>query len=173
MGFEHHERLRDRQGAAFEGDLAFLHGFEQCGLGFRRGAIDLVGQQQVGEQRPFAQFELLGLHVVHRMPGDIAGHQVRGELDTCELAAEAAGEGTHQQCLAQPRNAFEQYMAAGDQRGEHIVDHAVLADHGFLQFSSYRLGQLAGALALLRSVVQCAGLDLTHKAFLKVCRWAT
>jgi len=108
------------------------------------------------------------------VPGDIAGHQVGGELDTCELAAEAAGEGAHQQCLAQPRHAFEQYVTTGNQRGEDVVDHGVLADHGFLQFRSYCLGQLTGALALLRSVALYAGLDLfTHKAFLKVCRWAT
>ncbi|MNY12213.1 hypothetical protein D3C86_1452820 [compost metagenome] len=41
---EHHERLRNRQWLAFEGDLPFLHGFEQCGLGFRRGTVDLIGQ---------------------------------------------------------------------------------------------------------------------------------
>jgi hypothetical protein len=102
--------------AAFEGDLALLHGFEQGGLGFCRGAVDLVGQQQVGEQRTFAQFELLGVQVVDGVPGDVAGHQVGGELDAGELTAETLGEGTHQQGLAQPRHAFEQHMTAGDQR---------------------------------------------------------
>ncbi|MNP18844.1 hypothetical protein D3C76_1113420 [compost metagenome] len=108
------------------------------------------------------------------MPGDVAGHQVRRELDTREFAAETACQCPDQQRLAQPRHAFEQYMAAGKQGGENIVDDSVLADHGFLQFMAHRLGQLAGTLALPDGVVDCIGLDrLTHNAFLKVCRWAT
>jgi len=63
-----------RQGAAFQGHLAFLHHFQQGGLGLGRCAVDFIGQQQVGEHRPFAQLELLALHVVHGMAGDIAGH---------------------------------------------------------------------------------------------------
>ena len=38
-----------RGGAAGDGPL--LHGFEQRGLCFGRGAIDFVGQHQVGEDR--------------------------------------------------------------------------------------------------------------------------
>ncbi|MCY1428674.1 hypothetical protein D9M71_445660 [compost metagenome] len=97
------------------------------------------------------------------MPGDIAGHQVRGELDACELAAEAAGEGAHQQGLAQTRHAFEQHVAAGDQCRQDVVDHAVLANHRFLQFFAYGLGQMAGTLTLLSGMARCVGLDrLTH-----------
>ncbi|MNQ61499.1 hypothetical protein D3C85_758140 [compost metagenome] len=154
--------------------MPFLHGFEQRSLGFRRGAVDLVGQQQIGEQRPLAQFELLGLQVVHRMSGNVAGHQVGGELDAREFATEAARQRPHQQGLAQSRHTFEQHMATGNQCRKHIVDDRVLADHGFLQFAAYRLRQLAGALALLLGMAGSVGLDrFTHKAFLKVCRWAT
>ncbi|MNY21874.1 hypothetical protein D3C86_1554510 [compost metagenome] len=102
---------------------------------------------------------MLGLHVIHGVPGDVAGHQVRGELDACELTAEATGEGAYQQGLAQPRHAFEQYVAASDQRGQHVVDHAVLANHGFLQFFAYGLGQMAGTLTLLSGMARCVGLD--------------
>ncbi len=46
----HHEegRLQFVRGGA-AGDGALLHGFEQRRLGLRRGAVDLVGQHQVGE----------------------------------------------------------------------------------------------------------------------------
>ncbi|MNV84628.1 hypothetical protein D3C71_1785150 [compost metagenome] len=108
------------------------------------------------------------------MPGDVARHQVRGELDSRELTAETAGEGAHQQGLAQTRYAFEQHVAASDQRGQDVVDHAVLANHCFLQFFAYGLGQMAGTLTLLSGVARYVGLDrLTHRAFLKDCRWAT
>jgi hypothetical protein len=42
-----------------DGDLAFVHGLEQRGLCFGRGAIDLVGQQDVGENRAALEFEFL------------------------------------------------------------------------------------------------------------------
>ncbi|MNR60884.1 hypothetical protein D3C85_1824840 [compost metagenome] len=54
-------------------------------------------------------------------------------------------------------------MTTGHQRREHIVDHAVLADDGFLQFDAYCLSQLAGALPLLRGMAGCIGTDrFTH-----------
>lgn len=149
---QHHERLRHRQGASFQGDLALLHHFQEGGLGLGRRAVDLVRQQQVGEHRPLAQLELLAGEVVYGVAGDVAGHQVGGELDAREAAVEAARQGAYQQGLAEPRHAFHQHVAAGEQRGEHVVDHRALADQGFLQFAAQGLGQLAGALALERRV---------------------
>ena len=108
------------------------------------------------------------------MAGDIAGHQVRGELNARKLAAEATGQRPHQQGLAQPGDAFEEDVTAGNQRRQHVIDHRLLADQRLVQFAAQRLRQLAGALALLGGVTGAAGLDLfTHNAFLKVCRWAT
>ncbi|KFF32555.1 hypothetical protein G039_0333980 [Pseudomonas aeruginosa VRFPA01] len=173
---QHHERLRHRQGAAFQGHLALLHHFQQGGLGLGRGAVDLVGQQQVGEHRALAQLELLAGEVVHGVTGDVAGHQVGGELDTREAAVEATRQGAHQEGLAEPRDAFHQHVAAGEQRGEHVVDHRTLADQGFLQFVAQGLRQLAGALALERRVGRGArlfGRLFAHRAFLRLCRWAT
>ena len=44
LGGDHDEWRGQGQAFAFEGDLVFLHGFQQGGLGFRRGPVDLVGQ---------------------------------------------------------------------------------------------------------------------------------
>ena len=126
--------------------MTFLHGFQQRCLGLGGGTVDLIGQQQVGEYRPLAQFELFGLQVVNGVAGDIAGHQVRGELDTGEITAKAAGQGSYQQGLAQAWHAFQQYVAACDQGGEHVVNHKVLANHGLAQFHAQRLRLLAGML---------------------------
>ena len=41
---DHHERLRHGARDAVHGDMPFLHHLEQRGLGFRRRAVDLVGQ---------------------------------------------------------------------------------------------------------------------------------
>ena len=70
------------------------------------------------------------MQVVNGMAGDIAGHQVGRELDAREIAVETTRQGTYQQGFAQPRDTFEQHMAAGDQRGKDIIDHLVLANHG-------------------------------------------
>ncbi len=173
-----HERLRHCQCPAFEGHLPLLHHFEQRRLSLGRCAVDLVGQQQIGEYRPLAQLELLALHVVDRMAGDVAGHQVRRELDARELATEAARQGTHQKRLAQSGDTFDQHVATGDQRGQNAVDDLVLADHRLVQFIAQRLGQLGGTCALAdgaggRGGAARIGDMFAHNAFLRLCRSAT
>ena len=51
LGGDHEERPGERVGHAVGGDLALLHGLEQRGLGLGRRPVDLVGQDQVGEDR--------------------------------------------------------------------------------------------------------------------------
>jgi hypothetical protein len=73
---------------AADRDLPFLHGFEKGGLRFRRCAVDLVGKNDVGEQRTGNEFELaLARRAVffdHFGAGDVGRHQVRRELNTAE-----------------------------------------------------------------------------------------
>ena len=45
----HHKRVGHFVRFTGNRDLAFLHHFEQGALHFGRGAVDLIGQQQVGE----------------------------------------------------------------------------------------------------------------------------
>jgi hypothetical protein len=49
---DHHEGARQHVRTAVDGHLAFVHGFQQRRLRLGRGAIDLVGQQEIGEDRP-------------------------------------------------------------------------------------------------------------------------
>ncbi len=175
LGGHHHERLGHDQRAPLEGDLALLHDFQQRGLGLGRRAVDFVGQQQVGEHRALAQLELLAGDVVHRVAGDVAGHQVRGELDSRELPAEAACQGAYQQCLAETGNALDQHMPPGDQRRQQPIDHLMLADHGLVQFLAQGLRQLAGTLVPTgrRNRIVRLRSGFAHRAFLMRCRWAT
>ncbi len=50
---------------AADRNLAFLHHFQQRALDFRRGAVDLVRQQQVGEHGTKGCIEFSGLLVVN------------------------------------------------------------------------------------------------------------
>ena len=72
---------------AVDGDLLLLHRLEQRGLRLRRGPVDLVGEHDLGNDRPGAELEVAGLLVVDRDAGDIARQQIRGELDALEACS--------------------------------------------------------------------------------------
>ena len=118
------------QRAALQAHLLFLHHLQQGRLGLGGGAVHLVGQEEVGEHGPLAEVELFALHVPHRMPHDIARHEIRGELDARESAPEGGGQGAHQESLAQTGDSFEQHVPAGQEGREHLADHSFLADQG-------------------------------------------
>ena len=96
----HQKRLRQRVGMRIHRHLAFVHGFEQGRLGLRRSAIDLIGQQHVGEHRAALEFELLFDGGVDRDPQNIGGKHVAGELHPLKGAIEGPGQGLSQRGLA-------------------------------------------------------------------------
>ena len=85
---QHEERVGQVERLPAGGHLVFLHRLEQGGLGLGRGAVDFVGQQQVGENRPLQELKspAAGIRVFleHVGAGDVRGHQVRRELDSPE-----------------------------------------------------------------------------------------
>ncbi len=60
--------------------------------------------------------------------GDVARHQVRGELDAAEIELHRVGDGADQQRLGEPRHAHEQGVPARQHRQQHLFDHLLLAD---------------------------------------------
>ena len=58
-------------GLAINGDAAFLHDFEEGGLGFGGGAVDFVGEEELGEDGALADAELLGGEVEEGVAGDV------------------------------------------------------------------------------------------------------
>jgi hypothetical protein len=117
-----------------DGDLALLHGFEEGGLGLGRRAVDLVGQDHVGEQRPLQELELAvaGAAVLlnHLRAGDVRRHQVGRELDAAEGQRQALGQGADHQGLGQPRHALQDAVPPAEQGDQQLLDDLVLAhDH--------------------------------------------
>jgi hypothetical protein len=51
LGGQHEERVGSLCRWPADRHLPLLHGFQQGGLGLRRGPVDLVGQDDVGEDR--------------------------------------------------------------------------------------------------------------------------
>ena len=133
-----------------------LHRFEQRRLGLGRGAVDFVGQDQVGEDRPALELELApaaGRFHDDVRAEDVGRHQVGRELDAAEREVEHFAERAHQQGLAQPGHAFEQHVPAGEQRDERALDDGVLADDDFADFGAQGGVGLAEGLDLF---VQCS-----------------
>ena len=121
---QHQERLRQRQRRPLDRDLEFLHRFQQGGLRLGRGAVDLVGEQHLAEDRSLAQDELVGLAVEDVGAGDVARQQVRRELDALVLAAEDAGERLGERRLGDAGDAFDQDVPGGEQGDEQLLGDA-------------------------------------------------
>ena len=77
LGREHEEGRRQGHGLAAEGDLPFLHGFEQGGLHLGRRAVDFIGQDEVGEDGAFGGTVFPILRIIDERADDIGGEQVR------------------------------------------------------------------------------------------------
>ena len=147
LGGGDHERVGQRPGRAVDGDLPLLHRLQQRGLGLGRGAVDLVGEQQVGEDRARAERELRGAGVVDQRAGDVAGHQVGRELHALGVQRQRGGQRAHQQRLGDAGHALEQHVAAAQQRDHQAGDGGVLADHGLGHLGAQRDSAAPGGLA--------------------------
>src|ERR1022692_3575627 len=121
---------RQQQRPAVYRHLALLHRLKERSLSLGRRPVDLIGQQQVGEDRAFTELELRGPGVVDQRSGDISWHQVRRELEPLALQRQSAGHRAHQQRLGHAGNAFEQDMPLADQRDEQPADDRVLTYDG-------------------------------------------
>ena len=135
---DHHERPRQRVRVAVDGDLRFVHGFEQRGLRLGRGAVDLVGQQEIGEDGAGLEFEDFGVRVVDGDAEHVAGQHVAGELQAVEAAGYRAGQRLRQRGLADAGHVFDEQMAARQQRDQRQADHVALCreslGHGGFEF---------------------------------------
>ena len=136
---EHEQRPLEVVADAGDGDLVFLHRLEQRRLRLRRRAVDLVGEDDVGEDRPADEPDdaLAGRAVLldHFRAEDVGRHQVGRELDAVEPQVDGLGELLDEQRLGQPGNAAQQAVPAGEKRDQDLADDPLLADD--------RLGQLA------------------------------
>ena len=98
--------------------MVLLHRLEQRRLRLRRRPVDLVGQQDLREDRPFHEAKAavaVGL-VEDLRAGDVGGHQVRRELDPLEREIEDLRQRLDEQRLGESRHAGDQAVPAGEER---------------------------------------------------------
>ncbi len=128
-----HERSRQCVGLTSDRDLLFPHRLEQRRLHLGRCPIDFIGQDQVVEQRPRLEVEVAHFGPVDVGAGQVAGQQVRGELDAAEVALQCGGQFLDRGGLGKARRALDQQVAVGEQRDQQAVDQVLLADDVGLQ----------------------------------------
>ena len=137
-------------GVAVDADLALLHRLEHRRLRLRGSAVDLVGEHEVGEDRPRAEGEVTLAGVEDQRAGEVTGHQVRGELHPPRLDVERGGEGAHEQRLGDAGHPFEQDVAAAQQGDEQAGDRGILTDDGLGDLGAHGEQGRAGALGAHR-----------------------
>ncbi len=148
LGREHEERRIEREALAGDRDLVLLHRLEQRGLRLRRRPVDLVGEDEVGEDRSGLEAEdpLAALLDEDVRAGDVGRHQVGRELDPVEVAVDDVGDGAHQHRLAEAGHAFEQDVAVGQESGQRLADEGRLADDDAPDFAFDGLGTFGECL---------------------------
>ena len=129
LGGDDEERIGQRMGGSVQGYLLLGHRFQQCALGARRCAVDLVGQQHLGEHRAGVEAELARAGLVHRHAQHVGRQQVGGELDALEAQADGRGQCVRQGGLAQPGQVLDQGVATGQQRDQGQPHFLRFAQH--------------------------------------------
>ena len=138
---EHEERRIERVALPGDRDLVLLHRLEQAGLGLRRRPVDLVGEDEVGEDRARLEAEDPAATLLDEdvRAGDVGRHEVRRELDPVERAVDDVGDRPDEHRLAEARDALEQRVAVGQQAGQRVPDELALADDDPADFALDRL----------------------------------
>src|SRR2546426_866604 len=127
LGRDYEERRVDAERLAFEGRLSLLHRLEEGALRLRRGAVNLVRQEDVREDRAAPQHEVAGLPIEHVRPRDVRGQQIRRELHAPEREAKTRGEGFRDQRFREPRDIFDEHVAVAEDRPQHPFEDRSLA----------------------------------------------
>src|SRR5205807_4468974 len=116
---------------AGSGDLMFLHGLEQSGLGLGGSAVNFVGEDHVGKNRAANEEHLAAVAGVleNLSAGDVSRHEVGCELDALEFEVKDARNGFDEESFGKARRTRDEAMAASKERDKDLLDDVFLADN--------------------------------------------
>ncbi len=110
--------------------LMFLHRLEQRRLRLGRGAVDLVGQHDVGEDRPLDEAEGAPargqVFLDDLRAGDVGRHEVGRELDPIEGEVERLRDGRDHERLGQSGHPDQEGMSTTKDSGKDAFDDVFL-----------------------------------------------
>jgi hypothetical protein len=118
LGGDHEEGVGQHPRLSLGGDLMLFHGLEQRALRLWRGAIDLVGENDLGEDRAGVKLERSAVPVENRNAEDIGRQKIAGELDALEIKPEGFRQRMGQRRLADSRQILDQQVPSCEQAGE-------------------------------------------------------
>ena len=131
LGREDEERLVELHRLAEHRDAVLLHRFEHRRLGLGGRSVDLIGEDDVGEDRPASEFEpaLAARRLLQDVRArDVHRHQVRRELDAMKVQAQTLGELGDEQRLGEPRHAHQQSVSPSREAHQQLINHRGLPD---------------------------------------------
>jgi hypothetical protein len=150
LGRDEKERVRQLTGDAVDRHLLLGHRLEQRRLRLRRRAVDLVHEDDVGEDRPGPELEAARLLVEDREPGDVGRLQVGRALDPLrDRTIDAAGDRARKDGLGRARHVLEQHVAVARERREDELDLAALAVDDRLDVVHEAIGDRPSSLEAL------------------------
>ena len=140
---DHEEGFGQGARFAFAGDLMLLHCLKQCALRFRRGAVDLVDQDYLGEDGSRMELEAASIAVVYGNPDDVRRQHVGRALDAVKVQTEQPGQDVGQDGFTDARQVLYEEVAACEQTDKGEANLAILAQNnaaGMMNRFMYRGG---------------------------------
>lgn len=97
------------------------------------GGVRLISSARTTlANRAFEEFEFavtgVAIFVHHVGAGDIAWHEIGGELDAIEIQRQALRQRADEQRLGQTGHTFKDAVTAGEEADQKLFDHFVLTD---------------------------------------------
>ncbi len=124
------EWFGQRHRLAVERHLMLFHGLEQRALGLWRGAIDFIGQHELGKNRSALKSELTGFAIKDGHTEHVGGQQIAGELHPLKRQPQGLRKCVRERGFTDSRNIFDQEVSARQQTCEAQANLRVLAqDH--------------------------------------------
>jgi hypothetical protein len=135
LGGEDEEGVWEKMGLAHDRDAALLHGLKKGGLGLGGGAVDFVGEDQVGEERAGLKDEAAAGFCLleHGIAGDVAWEEVGGELDAFGIEAKGLGKTFDEFGFAETGEAFKEDVTTCKETGEDVLNERILAEENAAQ----------------------------------------
>ena len=132
LGREDEERIGKSIGRARCRDVVLLHCLKESGLGLGGCAVDLVGQDDIGEHgtrhEPEGALASCQVFLDDLSAGDVARHQVRSELHPVEAQLQCLGDCLDHEGLGKPWNTDEEGVPAGEDGRQDAINDRVLTD---------------------------------------------
>ena len=136
------ERRCERIGVTVRGDLMLFHRFEQRALRLRRGAIDLIGEDQLREHGALVELEAARFALEDRDADDVGGQQVACELNALVGKSQRFGQRVRKRGLADAGNVFDQQVSARKEARNAQSELMLLAEDDAIELPDRSADQL-------------------------------